>query len=185
MSVRVIFKSYSTSLLAIKIQFQSSDFCGPSSFPSMNMYKQCTFQCLTSSVLEDHVDQLYTRSVVFFFREANFRKISHFGDVAGAWCGEDLRRGEERLRANRAQLNKIPLVFWRWSRILNRALNNQKVLFALVFWRALGNQQVYNMWRGEASRKPSSTQQSPSRLLKSFKSNQKLFKMWASSEPIQ
>jgi len=39
----------------------------------------------------------------------------------GAWCGEDLRRGEARLRANRDQLNKVALVFWR----------------ALVFWKAL------------------------------------------------
>ena len=136
MSVRVIL-NHPDFLLAKSRDpfslFQSSDFCGPSSLPYIviTMYIiALSFFLLTSSV---GLDQQKV-----FFCAANFRKISHFGHVAGAWCGEDLRRGEARLRANRAQLNKIPLVFWRWSRLLNRALSNQKVLFALVFWRALG-----------------------------------------------
>ena len=47
-----------------------------------------------------------------FFCATNFWRISQLV-LAGAWCGEDVRRGEARLRANRDQLNKVALVYWR------------------------------------------------------------------------
>ena len=47
-----------------------------------------------------------------FFCATNFWRISQLV-IAGAWCGEDVRRGEARLRANRDQLDKVALVYWR------------------------------------------------------------------------